>query len=181
MDTNESMQALAVQEQMLTRELAIEMQKSMRASAQEMKESMRPSALEMKETMRASAIELEKLMRALATETTKSMRALASRIKPAVQQERITLASCTEIILERDFQIVLFYSAVKIPLLVDIGATAFREGDVNSATVSRTAIIPRERYAERRARKPPDKRSTLLSETWSPIGNWILLCRRASH
>ena len=141
--------ATGMAEQMPMQELEMEMQESMRALAKEMKE-----------LTRASATEAEKSMRALATETTKSMRALASRIKPVVQQERITLASCTEIILDRDFEIVLFYSAVKIPLLVDIGATAFREGDANSATVSRAAIIPRERNAERRAREPPGKCST---------------------
>ena len=128
MDTKESMRALAVQEQMPMRELAIEKQKSVRTLAtKEMQKLMRASAQEMKESMRASSIEAEKSMRTLATEAIKSMRALAPQIKHAVQQELITLTSSTEIFLDRDIQIALFYYAVKIPLLVDIGATAFRE------------------------------------------------------
>ena len=168
MDTKESMRALAVRKQMPVRELAIKvrmpmrelamkMQESMRASAQEMKESMRALAKEMKKSMRASTTEAEKLMRALATETIKPMRALAPRFKPAVQQELITLTSSTEIFLDRDIQIALFYYAVKIPLLVDIGATAFREGDIDSATVSWETILLRQHNAERRAREPPEK------------------------
>ena len=98
------------------------------------------------------ATEADKLMRVLATEAIKSMQALALQIKPAVQQERMqaTLASGTEILLDRDIQIALCYCAVKIPLLVDIGATAFWEGDISSATVSWATILSREQHEERR-------------------------------
>ena len=69
----------------------------------------------------------------------------------------------------------LFYLAFQIPLLIDIGATAFREGDMDNATrivVSRASILPRQQQVERRAREPPDKSDTLSSESWPP--NWQL-------
>jgi len=87
-------------------------------------------------------------MRALTIEADKPMRALASQIKSVVQQERLlaTLASSTESFSNRDFQIAAFLHQKY---------TAFREGDMDSVTVSWATMLQRQHNAERCAREPP--------------------------
>ena len=70
--------------------------------------------------------------------------------------------------LSTKFKSTLFYCPVQISLLIHIGASSFREGDIDNANqllpcqqrFERWTRQPPEQQAERRAREPPDKCST---------------------
>jgi hypothetical protein len=148
-----SMRALAKEANESMRALAMDTKASMRALEVQAEKPMRELAMKVQESMRALTIETAKSMRALTIEADKPMRALASQIKSVVQQERLlaTLASSTESFSNRDFQIAAFLHQKY---------TAFREGDMDSVTVSWATMLQRQHNAERCAREPPEKCST---------------------
>ena len=74
------------------------------------------------------------------------------------QDERKLIAKVKSSESERDE---LFY-AVQIPLLIHVGATSFRERDMNQASqivvsMAENFLFPQEQHVERRDCEPPDK------------------------